>query len=115
MPKKIVRLWRGRDGQAQAHAACWDYDRTRRLKDGLVSNPATRTPAPQGFGSTGDPLFQTPWTTAGLPTITLPCGLSTSGLPLGVQLIAAPFAEPALLAAAAWCQELLGLAPAPPL
>lgn len=81
----------------------------------VLLTPTTTTPAPEGLGSTGDPLFQLPWSTAGFPTITLPCGLSASRLPLGLQLIAAPFAEPSLLAAAAWCQDVLGRAPAPPL
>lgn len=81
----------------------------------VLLTPTTRTSAPRGLDSTGDPLFQTPWTTAGLPTVTLPCGLSDSGLPLGLQLIAAPFAEASLLAAAAWCQDVLGRAPAPSL
>lgn len=81
----------------------------------VLLTPTTVTPAPAGLGSTGDPAFQTPWTTSGLPSITLPCGLSTSGLPLGVQLIAGPFAEPSLLSAAAWCEGVLGRAAAPPL
>lgn len=81
----------------------------------VLMTPTTPTPAPAGLGSTGDPLFQSPWTSAGLPTITLPCGLSASGLPLGIQLIAPPFAECSLLAAAAWCHDVLGSIPAPPL
>jgi Asp-tRNA(Asn)/Glu-tRNA(Gln) amidotransferase A subunit family amidase len=36
-------------------------------------------------------------------------------LPLGIQLIAAPFAEADLLSAAAWCEEVLGRGPAPTL
>jgi aspartyl-tRNA(Asn)/glutamyl-tRNA(Gln) amidotransferase subunit A len=81
--------------------------------DALVT-PTTMTPAPAGM-PTGDPAFQVPWSFSGLPTITVPCGLSASGLPLGLQLIAGPFAEPSLLAAAAWCEDVLGPAPAPAL
>ncbi len=81
----------------------------------VLLTPTTRTPAPEGLGSTGDPLFQTPWSISGLPSVTLPCGFSPSGLPLGVQLIAGPFAEAALLSAAAWCEDALGRAPAPSL
>jgi aspartyl-tRNA(Asn)/glutamyl-tRNA(Gln) amidotransferase subunit A len=81
--------------------------------DALVT-PTTMTPAPAGM-ATGDPAFQVPWSFSGLPTITVPCGLSTSGLPLGLQLIAGAFAEPSLLAAAAWCENVLGRAPAPAL
>ncbi|MEK7879417.1 MAG: amidase family protein, partial [candidate division NC10 bacterium] len=74
-----------------------------------------RPPAPEGLGATGDPIFQTPWSISGLPSITLPCGQSASGLPLGVQIIAGPLAEAALLSAAAWCEDALGRGPAPSL
>lgn len=36
----------------------------------------------------------------GLPTISLPCGFSSSGLPIGLQITGAPFAESAVLALA---------------
>lgn len=78
----------------------------------VLMTPTTPTPAPTGM-ATGDPVFQMPWSFSGLPTATVPCGLSASGLPLGLQLIAGPFAEAPLLAAAAWCEEVLGKLPAP--
>jgi aspartyl-tRNA(Asn)/glutamyl-tRNA(Gln) amidotransferase subunit A len=56
---------------------------------------------------------QVPWTIMGWPSITLPIGLSSEGLPLGVQLVGAPFAEPSLLAAARWVESQLGPMPAP--
>ncbi len=37
---------------------------------------------------------------AGVPAISLPCGFSSAGLPIGMQLIAAPFQEATLLRAA---------------
>ena len=54
-----------------------------------------------------------PWTSCGFPAITLPCGLSESGLPLGVQLAAGPLGEARLLAAAAWCEKVLGVGAVP--
>lgn len=36
----------------------------------------------------------------GLPTVSLPCGWSTDGLPLGLQLVGRPFAEGTVIAAA---------------
>jgi aspartyl-tRNA(Asn)/glutamyl-tRNA(Gln) amidotransferase subunit A len=82
--------------------------------DALVT-PSTPTPAPAGLGSTGDPMFQQPWTFAGMPTVTVPCGLSEAGLPLGIQLIAAPMRDAEVLGVAAWCEKALGPLPAPPL
>jgi aspartyl-tRNA(Asn)/glutamyl-tRNA(Gln) amidotransferase subunit A len=34
---------------------------------------------------------------SGLPAITVPCGFSTSGLPIGLQIVGAPFAESTVL------------------
>ncbi|WP_322796047.1 amidase [Tepidiforma sp.] len=41
-----------------------------------------------------------PFNIAGVPAISVPCGFSSEGLPIGLQLAAAPFAEPTLLRAA---------------
>src|ERR1019366_3419573 len=41
-----------------------------------------------------------PFDVFGLPTITVPCGFSTSGLPIGLQISGAPFAESTVLAMA---------------
>ena len=73
----------------------------------VLLTPTTPAPAPEGM-ATGDPQFQTPWSLSGLPSITVPCGLTPSGLPLGIQLVSGAFTEPALLAAAAWCEDVLG-------
>ena len=70
------------------------------------------TPAPEGM-ATGDPQFQIPWSLSGLPSVTVPCGLTTSRLPLGIQLVSGTFREAALLATAAWCEDVLGHAQAP--
>jgi aspartyl-tRNA(Asn)/glutamyl-tRNA(Gln) amidotransferase subunit A len=74
--------------------------------DALLA-PTIGAPAPKGLDSTGDPYFCAPWSSAGIPAITLPSGLASDGLPLAVQLIGAPFAESRLLAAAAWCEQIL--------
>ena len=80
----------------------------------VILTPSTVSPAPRDLGTTGDPKFQTPWTTCGFPSITLPSGLSEAGLPMGIQLAAAPFAEEALLAVAHWCEQALATRLAPP-
>ena len=76
--------------------------------------PATPAPAPRDLNTTGDAAFQAPWTSAGLPTVVVPSGLSEGGLPLGVQLAARPFEEGGLLGVARWCEQALGLDLRPP-
>ena len=44
----------------------------------------------------------------GLPAITLPCGFTGAGLPIGLQISAAPFAETAMLALAHAYQQAAG-------
>lgn len=66
------------------------------------------TPATAGDTSTtGDPMFQSPWTVAGLPEITLPTRLDSAGLPMGIQLVAAGFDDARLLRAAQWVEARL--------
>ena len=80
----------------------------------VVLTPAIPAPAPRDRNTTGDASFQVPWTTSGLPTITLPSGLSEDSLPMAVQLGALPFEEGKLLGAAKWCEAALGLSLSPP-
>jgi aspartyl-tRNA(Asn)/glutamyl-tRNA(Gln) amidotransferase subunit A len=42
---------------------------------------------------------------AGVPSISLPCGLHSSGLPLGVQLTASPFREGLLFSTANFLEQ----------
>jgi Asp-tRNA(Asn)/Glu-tRNA(Gln) amidotransferase A subunit family amidase len=49
--------------------------------------PSTLGEAPAGLGGTGSPAMNLPWTHAGLPVISLPCGEGPGGLPLGLQCI----------------------------
>jgi len=50
--------------------------------------PSTVTAAPDA-SSTGDGLFNLPWSYAGLPAVTIPCGLTADGLPCGLQFVGA--------------------------
>jgi aspartyl-tRNA(Asn)/glutamyl-tRNA(Gln) amidotransferase subunit A len=81
--------------------------------DALLT-PTVPAPAPAGLGDTGDRRFQIPWTFAGIPAISLPSGLSRTGLPLAVQLAGPLFGEAHLLRAAHWCQAALGVTLTPP-
>lgn len=80
--------------------------------DALLS-PTAAGPAPKGLESTGDPFFCAPWSSAGMPSISLPTGLAADGLPFAVQLTGAPWADARLLAAAAWCERAIGFAESP--
>ena len=81
----------------------------------VLLTPSTPTPAPGDLSVTGSAMFQGPWTSTVLPTVTVPSGLSQFDLPLGIQLIAARLEEPRLLNAASWCEQVLGKMPPPPL
>jgi Asp-tRNA(Asn)/Glu-tRNA(Gln) amidotransferase A subunit family amidase len=80
--------------------------------DALVS-PTAAGPAPKSLESTGDPYFCAPWSFAGMPSISLPTGLAPDGLPYALQLSGAPWCEARLLAAAAWCERIIGFKEAP--
>lgn len=80
----------------------------------LLLTPATSTAAP-GIESTGDPVMNSPWSYLGLPTVSLPSGLSTDGLPLGLQLVGPRYGEAELLPAALWCESVLQFRLAPKL
>ncbi len=79
-----------------------------------VMTPSFPCPAPYGLDSTGDPAFQQPWSFSGLPSIAIPSGLSSDGLPMSVQFGGLPFKESTLLAAARWSESALGIDLSPP-
>ncbi|MBC8336301.1 MAG: amidase [Anaerolineales bacterium] len=66
-------------------------------------SPSAVGPAPKGLESTGDPIMNLPWTQLGFPTINLPAGMSSSGLPLGLQVTGKALNDENLLA---WAEEL---------
>ncbi len=84
-------------------------------KADVLLTPSTPTPALGDVTNTGNTRFQGPWTSCGLPTITLPSGLAESGLPFGLQIISGPFQEEKLLSAARWCEQVLDVQLTPPI
>jgi aspartyl-tRNA(Asn)/glutamyl-tRNA(Gln) amidotransferase subunit A len=89
-----------------------DQEAMRRSIGGLlVGVDALLTPAATGEApgpdTTGDPIMNSPWSYTGLPTVTLPMGLSPRGLPLGLQLVGGPHREGPLLAVARRCEGVL--------
>jgi aspartyl-tRNA(Asn)/glutamyl-tRNA(Gln) amidotransferase subunit A len=83
-----------------------DFDAVFKEVDLLVS-PVMPTPAFQLGERLEDPLqmylsdiYTIPANLAGLPAISIPCGLSSKGLPIGLQLMGRPFEETIILRAA---------------
>ena len=68
----------------------------------VLLTPSAPGEAPEGLGSTGDPIFQTTWTLLHLPCVTLPFATGPNGLPIGVQLIGSRGEDAAVLAVAKW-------------
>jgi aspartyl-tRNA(Asn)/glutamyl-tRNA(Gln) amidotransferase subunit A len=80
-----------------------DFDRVFKTCDALLT-PTTPTPAFCVGEKTDDPmqmylsdLFTISANLAGIPGISVPCGYSASGLPIGVQFLAGHFQEGRLL------------------
>jgi Asp-tRNA(Asn)/Glu-tRNA(Gln) amidotransferase A subunit family amidase len=69
--------------------------------------PSAAGEAPAFASGTGDPIFCTLWTLAGLPCITLPLLVGEAGLPIGVQLIGPVEKDDRLLRTANWLQTKL--------
>ncbi|MBF0291112.1 MAG: Asp-tRNA(Asn)/Glu-tRNA(Gln) amidotransferase subunit GatA, partial [Nitrospinae bacterium] len=82
----------------------------------VIMAPATPTPA-FGIGEkSGDPLgmylsdiFTINLNLAGMPGISVPCGFSSSGLPIGAQILGNFFDETLLLKVARTLEKSLGL------
>lgn len=47
-------------------------------------------------------------TVCGCPAISIPCGRTSAGFPVGLQLVGRPHGEAELLRTAAWCEGVLG-------
>lgn len=60
-------------------------------------------------------VFTTPASLAGLPAISVPAGLSSNGLPLGLQLIGRPFDEETVLRTAGVMEQAAGFTAEPTL
>ena len=73
----------------------------------VVMTPSTPTAAPRDLSTTGDPMFQSPFTFGGFPTISLPSGFDGNSMPLGVQLGTPHWEEERLLSVASWCEGVL--------
>jgi Asp-tRNA(Asn)/Glu-tRNA(Gln) amidotransferase A subunit family amidase len=69
----------------------------------LWLSPGAPGAAPLGLESTGNPVMNLPWSHSGLPTLCLPAGRNTAGLPLGLQVAGRWYGDETLLE---WAIEL---------
>jgi aspartyl-tRNA(Asn)/glutamyl-tRNA(Gln) amidotransferase subunit A len=83
-----------------------DFDQAFEKVD-VIMSPAAPTPAYKIGEMASDPLkmymqdvYTVPLNLAGLPGISVPCGFSSAGLPIGLQIIGKALAEDTLIRAA---------------
>jgi Asp-tRNA(Asn)/Glu-tRNA(Gln) amidotransferase A subunit family amidase len=74
--------------------------------DAIIA-PSAAGEAPHFGKGTGDPIFCTLWTLAGLPCVSLPLLVGETGLPIGLQLIGPAEKDDRLLRTAGWLQKHL--------
>ena len=104
------------------------YLQSRRIRAWLISKltamfgdydallmPVAPGAAPRGLESTGDASLLSPWSLVGFPAISVNGGATPDGLPLGLQLVAAPRQDYELMRVGAWCEGVLGRLPPPPI
>jgi len=102
----LTRLRRGQAiaGTEYAAARRAGVEWRRRLErllgdDAVLLTPTTRFPAPaiEGIDSvaTADQLiaYTSPFNLIGTPALSVPCGFTTEGLPIGLQIVAAPWRD----------------------
>ncbi|SHJ30174.1 Asp-tRNAAsn/Glu-tRNAGln amidotransferase A subunit [Roseomonas rosea] len=85
--------------QAAFPAAIAEYD--------AVLTPAAPGEAPEGIAWTGDPAFNLLWTALHAPAVSVPAGTGPHGLPLGVQIVAAPGRDREALCWAEWIRQAM--------
>ena len=82
----------------------------------LLFTPTTPSPAFKAGEKLDDPIamylndvFTIPADMSGVPAVSVPCGFTPGGLPIGLQLIGRPFGEPAVLSTARAWESVAGL------
>lgn len=104
---------------AKAEVTAQDYDAALAFRDqqsramealmadvDVLLAPSAPDVAPLGLETTGDPVFNTPWTLFQMPAVTIPA-LRWQGLPVGVQVIGSKRADHKTLAAAKAVEKAL--------
>ena len=73
----------------------------------VILTPSAPGAAPEGLGSTGNPIFNRLWTLLGAPCVNVPGIADNAGLPLGVQIIGRFARDRVALSAAAFLEAAL--------
>jgi Asp-tRNA(Asn)/Glu-tRNA(Gln) amidotransferase A subunit family amidase len=95
--------------QARTHAARCRVLLAHLFADvDILLTPAAAGEAPVGLHATGNAAFSAIWTTMHAPAISIPAFTGPTGLPIGVQVIAASGADRQLFEAARWVHRHLG-------
>ncbi len=76
-------------------------------EQGYVETAGGRIPLSDGRGTRGT-LCTIPFNVTGAPAVSVPCGFSSEGLPVGLQIAAPHFQEPALLRVAHAYEQAAG-------
>jgi amidase len=74
----------------------------------VLVTPAAPGEAPAGLEWTGDPAFNSMWTSLHVPCVTVPVGTGPNGLPLGIQIVGRCGEDRAVLGWARWVEAALG-------
>jgi amidase len=107
-----IRHWMERD-RLREELVQW-MEHTALLLAPVGATPALEhdahkvTVAGQAFGTFRAFSYSQAFNVFDLPSVSVPAGRSAEGLPIGVQVVGRPFAEQAVLAAAAIIEETLG-------
>ncbi len=80
----------------------------------VIASPTMSTPAPRfdemdAMTTTRSPSFTGPYNLTGMPVISVPCGFTSKGLPVGLQIAGKPFDEPTVFRAAYAYQQRVRL------
>ena len=73
-----------------------------------MTQPAAAFEGFDGTSTVRGPSFTAPFNLTGLPAISVPCGFTAAGLPVGMQIAGKPFDEPRLIQAAYTYQQQAG-------
>lgn len=80
----------------------------------IILTPSALGAAPAGIDSTGDPVFNRPWTFARTPCVNIPIACNAEGLPLGIQSVGKINYDDDLLARSAYLASITNYPISPP-